>query len=118
MSETKDYLIILLRKIYALSAPGDFDATEDTSEEILMDGLFNIDPFFYDVLKDFVSSLKTVIVTKKEQHSNQANNSAIDSIVKELKTNITILKNECKSQHINIDYELEQLLNNGNIIEE
>jgi len=118
MSETEDYIIILLRKIYALSAPDDFDAIEDTTENIIMEGLMSIDPFLYDVLKDFISSLKTVIVTKKEQQSNQTNNSVIDSVVKELKSNVTILRNECKNQHININYELEQLLNNGNIIEE
>jgi len=118
MNETEDYLIILLRKIYALAAPEDFDATEDTTEEIIMEGLMDIDPFLSDVLIDFISSLKTVILTKKEELSNQVSNKAIESVVKKLKSNITILKNECKSQHININYELEQLLYNGNIIEE
>jgi hypothetical protein len=83
-----------------------------------MEGLMIIDPFLYDILRDFISSLKTVILTKKEYLNNQASKNTIDSTVEELKSNITILKNECKSQHININYELEQLLNNGNIIEE
>ena len=116
MNEHKDYIIILLRKVFALFKPDSFDATEDTSKEIIMEKLELINIFLFDVVKDFLSSFEAAILLEQEQSTNNKNESNI--VMSELKNNIKILQEECKSYHINIDYELEQLLNNGNIIEE
>jgi hypothetical protein len=113
MNKSEDNTIILLRKILALIAPKEFDPTEDTETNILLDKLSEADVFIYDVVNDFIDSIK--VRDLLELHS-------IDEISDNYLTNLNqttrVLKNECKSKHINIDYELEQILNNGNIIKE
>ncbi len=118
MSTQENYIVILLRKILALAAPHYFDATEDTYRDILLEKISETDIFLYDVIRDFLSLLNNNDRTYKDGNNNDIIQETNNSSDIEFKNSISILEKECKSLHINIDYELEQLLNNGNIIEE
>jgi len=113
MNKAEDNIIILLRKILALIAPNIFDATEDTNISILLDKLSEADIYIYDVVNDLIESLKAKDLFEINSDKEKSNN-----YLTNLSQTTTILKNECRSKHINIDYELDQILNNGNIIEE
>jgi len=111
MSRVEDNIIILLRKILALIAPEEFEPTEDTETNILLEKLSEADVFLYDVINDFIESLK--IRDLLQPNSNEV---TFNNYLADLNQTTIILKNECKSKHINIDYELDQILNNGNTI--
>ncbi len=113
----EDNIIILLRKILALAAPNHFEATEDTTMALIMEKLIETDIFLFDVVNDFLFPLTSLLEINNHPNDSQYSKETIDSLTLLLITNTAILKKECKSLHINIDYELEQIYNNGNIIE-
>ena len=117
MSRQEDYVVILLRKILALTAPDYFDATDDTYREALLEKIEETDIFLYDVVKDFILSFDNESVSTEDSNNSEDAKEISDFYEIDFNNKLSILRKECKSLHINIDYELEQLINNGNTIE-
>ncbi len=115
MYSSEDNIIILLRKIVALSVPKDFEATQDISIDILLNKLSLLKEELFLVCDSFINTyeisetinndikLKSVSIDNWKLKYEDINNKLFNC--KE-----TLIK-ECKKNHINIDYELNKLLN-------
>ena len=121
MSTYEDNIIILLRKIVALAIPKSFEATEDTYRLALMEKLkfqrrdlfLACDDFIITYeSRDFVKNDLQLKLNAKDIWLSQYE--MFDNVLEDRKE--TLIK-ECKTYHINIDYELNKLLNNGNTSE-
>ncbi|MCK5846863.1 MAG: hypothetical protein KAG84_05455 [Bacteroidales bacterium] len=111
----EDDIVILLRKIVALSIPSYFEATEDLFREILLDKLKLQKKDLFQVCNDFIIAIDSMgiirndfmLKTDDEKKWIDKNN----ELNIELSDCTKSLIIECKKNHITIDYELNKLLN-------
>ncbi len=118
MSAYEDDIIILLRKIVAMAIPKSFEATEDTYRLALMDKLKFQHKNLFIICNDFIKAFELRDLFFEDQQLKINNEGEwhlqyekLDIVFKE---QIKSLLQECKLQHINIEYELNKLLENGN----
>ena len=121
MSSYEDNLIILLRKIVALAIPKSFEATEDTYRLILMEKLKFQRKDLFLVCEDFIMAyesrdfiLKDTLLKLNAQEIWLSQRNMFEKVLEDRK--LSLLK-ECKKHHININYELNKILKDGNINE-
>ena len=118
MSTYEDDIIILLRKIVAMAISKSFEATEDTYRLTLMEKLKFEHKSLFIVCNDFIKAfeLRYLFFEDKQlkiknEDEWQLQYEKLDKVFKEQEKS---LLQECKLQHINIDYELNKLIENGN----
>lgn len=115
MKTQEDNIVILLRKIVALTLPDYFEAIEDTSRKVILDKikffnleLYDVISYFliaYDshhfIISDYQLKLKAPDIWKSQLQM-------FKETLSKRKDNLILA---CNDLHINIDYELENLLN-------
>jgi len=115
MNSSEEDIIILLRKICALSLPQDFEATEDTNRQILLDKFKLSNKDLFDTVSNFLMAYDShqFIISDYQLKMKAADlwKSQLKSFNLNLENASTELKTICKNKHINIDYELDKLLN-------
>ncbi len=115
MQSYEDNIIILLRKIVALSVPEDFEATQDTTIDILLNKLSLQKEELFLVCDSFINTyeIHETVDNDIKLKSDSIDNwkSKYDVVNSKLIACKESLIKECKKYHINIDYELNKLLN-------
>ncbi len=113
MSNYNDHLIILLRKILAISMPEDFEATEDTTRSSLLNKLKAGDETLYKAVNDFLIAFESFHFIASDYQLKlkaadiwKTQKEMFEQILTQKKI---LLETICKKQHISIEYELGQL---------
>lgn len=113
MTTYEDDIVILLRKICTLALPKDFDASEDTNRQILLEKIMQEKNELYSTINDFLTAFDSKQFISSDYQLRlkapdvwKMQNEMFDA---SLQTQANKLKDSCKTLHISIDYELSQL---------
>jgi len=114
MKTQEDNIVILLRKIIALALPDYFEATEDTNRKVIMEKIKYHNKELFDIINDFMIAFEShhFIISDYQLKLKAADiwKSQLQMFRETLNIRKESLVNTCKDLHINIDYELENLL--------
>ena len=117
MSIYENDIIILLRKIVAISIPDSFEATEDTNRIILLDKLKFESQKLFKVVDDFILAFESrEFIRSDYQLKLKAHDiwqMQYDMFNKTLEDRQSSLLHVCKEEHIDISYELSKILDDG-----
>ncbi len=117
MSIYEDDIIILLRKMVAISIPDSFEATEDTYRIALLDKLKTQRPELFKIVDDFIIAFESrEFIRSDYQLKLKAHDiwqMQYDMFNKTLDNRQASLLAACKEEHIDISYELSKLLDDG-----
>ncbi len=115
MKTQENNIVILLRKIIALALPNYFDATEDTYRRAILDKIKYHNKDLYDTVNDFLIAYEShQFIISDYQLKLKAEDiwkSQLQMFRETLNKRKESLILVCKELHIDIDYELSNLLN-------
>lgn len=117
MSTYEEDIIILLRKIVAISIPDSFEATEDTNRITLYDKLKIHHEKLFNAVDAFILAFESrEFIRSDYQLKLKAHDiwqMQYDMFNKTLDDKQTTFLQICKDEHIDISYELSKILDDG-----
>ena len=115
MKTQEENIIILLRKILALAFPDDFEATEDTNRKAILIKLQNLNSDLHKTINEFLIAFESHHFIMSDYQLKLKAADVWKTQLQMFRDTLALKKENlikaCKNLHINIDYELENLMN-------
>ncbi len=117
MSIYENDIIILLRKVVAISLPDSFEATEDTNRIVLLDKLKNLHQELFTAIDSFILAFESREFIRSDYQlklkAHDVWQMQYDMFNKTLDEREASLLKTCKNEHIDISYEISKILDDG-----
>ena len=110
MANIEEKLVILLRKILALSLEEVFDPTLHTDIGIILELFRENDKKLFKVLENFIFYQEELHISEEHKIKEKASVFGTDFPKDKYWNSIDLLISECRHRNIKIDYELGQIL--------